>query len=153
MELQTQRSVRKNDTICPRIYLSDKLKQFEAENLFWGRKSVLWFCECDSCLLQVLVTMVTKCIRICTEQARQWNLDLSLLKYIYIHTHTHSLYTHIYLFSCTPSLSVSQSFYSPLPTAWTYGGAAPRIWKQSAPGQSGILIILKRNHGEEKAWF
>jgi len=51
------------------------------------------------------------------------------------------------------SLIISQSSYLPLPTAWTYGGAAPRIWKQSASGQSGILMILQVDQEEEKATF
>lgn len=47
---------------------------------------------------------------------------------------------------------VPQPLSLPLPTAWTYGGAAPRIWKQSASGQSGILIILQANQGEDKVF-
>lgn len=33
----------------------------------------------------------------------------------------------------------------PLLTACTWGGAAPPILKDRAPGQSGILTILKKN--------
>lgn len=43
---------------------------------------------------------------------------------------------------CGPKRLFTPDHSSPLPTAKTHGGAAPRIWKDRASGWSGTLMVL-----------
>lgn len=54
---------------------------------------------------------------------------------------------------CGPKRLRTPDCSSPLPTAKTHGGAAPRIWKDRASGWSGTLMVLagiRTETGHEK---